>query len=743
MKLLGTFVAAILVGFAHGQTTPPEDLPSTPAPQTPAIAPLPAPQQANGIAPLRILSATEQSLNGDVLEATGDVVVTYKGYTLHAQHLIGNRKTQIFTLTKDARLVGADTTIAADRITIDFRSKEYSYENGEAILPPSKLEGRVTGPLYVSGAKGAGTTSNDKSFTCTVTTCDQDKPHYHFDAKDSEVVADRYVKLHDVKFKLFGKTLFSIPYLYLPLKEDATRLVPEVGQTEDEGFYVKAKYFTPVKANDLLIARVDYLQKLGQGFGADYKYATERASGVVSAYGLIGVSRTFSSNVNHQQRIGRATLGLDGTYQRNNYLTAPDSVFLSTRASYQTPGLGGNVRLSFQRSSSESAGFQSSNQTVGLNHQISDRRSGYSSSLDLNLAGNKSAQLESERLDLRLKAARDDRTVLSEFQYQRLIPVKGSNSFSGSSDITPQFALATDLGRLTKGKVGAEKLGVRLELGELGASDSERITRTHFQANSRVDQQDGRLSFGTSGKFLQGLYSDDTAQYVLGYDGKLEYAYGGRSSFGVNYARQRQFGYTPLATDFSGRNDTMNLDWIHAPDENARFTVGTSYDFEQASTQGTPWQSVNVTGQYQTSATNRLLFSSYYDTFSQVWSSSRLEGQWKWGSSEWAAGVRYDGSRAQWAGANLQVRGFRSGKITTDAFFGYNGYTQQMEAQQFRFAYNLHCWEAVLEITDTKVGFRPGRTIGLFVRVKALPFTDNFGVGSRGQNYFSTGGTGY
>jgi hypothetical protein len=45
-----------------------------------------------------------------------------------------------------------------------------------------------------------------------------------------------------------------------------------------------------------------------------------------------------------------------------------------------------------------------------------------------------------------------------------------------------------------------------------------------------------------------------------------------------------------------------------------------------------------------------------------------------------------------------------------------------------------------LEVIDNQTGFRPGRQVFFFVRLKALPFTSPFGVGSFGQALGTGGG---
>jgi hypothetical protein len=46
----------------------------------------------------------------------------------------------------------------------------------------------------------------------------------------------------------------------------------------------------------------------------------------------------------------------------------------------------------------------------------------------------------------------------------------------------------------------------------------------------------------------------------------------------------------------------------------------------------------------------------------------------------------------------------------------------------------------VFEFSDSRVGFRSGRQVGLFLRIKALPGGSPFGQGTRGQSLIGLGG---
>jgi len=66
------------------------------------------------------------------------------------------------------------------------------------------------------------------------------------------------------------------------------------------------------------------------------------------------------------------------------------------------------------------------------------------------------------------------------------------------------------------------------------------------------------------------------------------------------------------------------------------------------------------------------------------------------------------------------------------ALLAYNGYLKKFEEKHFSFIYDLHCAEAVLQVRESNVGFRSGREIYFFIRIKAFPFDTPFGLTRRG-----------
>lgn len=696
---------------------------------------------------LEIVNADDVQMVGDDLEATGNVEALYQGYRLKAEKIVGNRATQFFVLSGGATLTGNGESVDGETVEVNFKDKTYRFAGGKAVITPERTQGQTTGNFYSTAGAGSLSEQHYHLEKGTLTSCNLAHPHYTFDINSGDLDPGKKLILRDVRFNVLGRTILKLPYLYIPLLDERPRYLPEFGQSPDEGYFVKSRYMTPLRGDDTFETRLDLMSKLGVGLGGDWRYTSPTAEGGLGLYSLTGNAKTLVANWLHRQLWGRSELSIDSQFNRANYLTAPESTTLSGRAQLNIPHATGSSQLGFSRSDSSVGTFSSVSQSLLLSNQ---RSYGRETRTQLSLTWSDSQSLSngtsvasSERIDLRFQGTHEFKPVTADLKYLRTIPVSSSDNFSGSSDQTPLLTLSSDAGRLWGNNFG-RKWPFRFEssVGELQDFGSNGpITRMTFDTSVRRNEE---LSESTSlnwdGQYRQGIYSDDTAQYSLQYGANLTQKFG-RSSLNLTYRNLRQFGFTPLAIDRTGRNDAFQFgaQWEFGKGWSADARTG--YDLLSIERGLTPWQLVSLGTTYR-GRDSRLQFSSIYDTFNTSWSAFRVDGEWEMFGSRFGGGIRYDGLRSTWAAASLQAEALKLGKFTVDMLLSYNGYTKQFDAQQYAIAYDLHCWDAVLEITEFKSGFRGGRQVAFFFRLKALPFGSDFGYGRRGQRVGGVGGFG-
>jgi LPS-assembly protein len=726
-----------------------------PNPLQPTGFPNPPPKRADedveGQA-FQLISADESEYDGQVVHLRGNVEFVARGYRVRCDEAEGNTRQQIFTCSGHVLILGNGANVVGERVTVDFINENYVAENTETQLTPEQMEYRLTDKLYVSGKLSAGTRYLTHTQDGTLTTCDLDRPHYNIEARDLEVRTGRRAILRDARVRLFGKTILRVPFLVIPLDDRTYRNLPYFGHTDDEGYFVKNTYGIPMKGNAALVTHEDFMEKLGVGLGVEYGYAAPSVSGVTRVYKIFGKAKTFNFSNDHRQAFRWGSVSLQNDYQKDNYLTAPGQTLLNTRAALTYNNLFGDratTRLTLNRNENKSTGYSNTTQTIGLSDQ---RRFGdLRTDSQVNLLSTSSSytggtQTDTERVQVKLLASQEVGLGTAQVQYQRTIPVGETQGFLGSSDLTPVLSLQSD-GRHLFGAEAGKEIPIRTELswGEYSDSRTKSQTeRTSFGLTyAKSTPSVERLTFDTSARFRQSLYSDDTAQYILGLNENIRYRLGSDTGINVRYGYLRPYGYTPLTLDSTGQTNFVSTDINVRPIRSLLLGAQTGYDLLRLQRSEIAWQQLGLRSEW--TPRSGILFRSLltYDTFQQAFSQLRFDFSSIGRDTRLNLNAQYDGIQHTWSTLNGSVDGLRFGRTKIAALFTYNGYLKKFDTKQYAFTYDLHCAEAVLAIQENNFGFRPGRQIFLMIRLKALPFDVPFGTGTRGQGVGFGSGTNF
>lgn len=698
---------------------------------------------------LRVVRAAKHRVKDRVLNAEGGVHLIYRGYDLYADEIQGDLDRDIYVLKGNARAIGADTVVDGDWVEVRFADRTFSAMNGTTILRPSLLGGRTLQDLFFGGESFHGSEQDVHGERTKLTSCTYPKPHYEIRARATRIQPYDRIQMRNVEVRAFGYRLFNVPFVEVAL-DGRTNFTPEVGQSRDEGYYIKTLWNVPARDGDRLGYRVDYFTKLGPGFGAEYGYRRPRLEGQLRVYGLTQEPRSLILSNDHAQLIGRSTLQVSNIYERNNYLTAPGSTQERTNASLNIPQGTANTRLTYMRSANASTGFSFGQTTYGLYDQ---RRIGRQTqyTLESNWVTSSSGSsggtpIERSQLDVRFRGQHEAKKLTAELEYVRSIPVGENLNFFSASDRTPVFALRTEARRILD-KTSADRFPFRAEVsvGEFADGQSrDRVTRTGMDLHfDKYDRSDRRTRFDQSVRFRQTNYSDDTALWTLQLNPRFAYRLGRDTSFNLRYNYLRSQGYTPLQVDRTGRTDQFTADLSMRPGKPLLLSVQTGYDVLQGDRGNVPWQTVGTKLEWQ--PTEWFLFRTLatYDPYRTAWTNVRMDLSWQAGATFLTAATRYDGLRHTWSSFDLFLSNLKWGRVTTTAVMTYNGYLRKVEATQLQFTLDLHCWEAILQVKDNQTGFRTGTEYAFFLRLKALPFDSAFGIGQRGQAIGSGGGFGF
>lgn len=715
----------------------------TPTTLPPVKGDLPAPKD-RGSKQIKVIHAVGFRQKDQKVIANGKYEIEYQGYRISGQSMEGDTGTEVFDFYGDVKVVGEKADIAGDHVRVYFKDKRYEIFDGEVVFPARKTSKLLLQDLYVKGESSQGTQQQFYFEGSDFTTCSyHNSPHFHLEATSADVRPSKRIVLRHVNLVALGKKILSFPYLVLPLDEPSTRYTPEVGQNPFEGYFVKSRYAYPLAAGSVLY-HLDYFSKLGNGFGADVKKELSNGTKQSARFYTIptGPKELLFQNQN-SFNWGRSVVDLSTDFSRNNHLIQSGVTNLSGRLGFNIPSRTGASRLNFSQSENKSSGFKFVQQTGTLDDT---RRLSSSTNTNLNLTWTKAKTTTAsdasgrQQLDVRFGLSQDLKSASAQLDYQRSIPIGQSGSFFSVADRTPVLTLSTDSRRLRGNKRGGANFRSALSFGEYadGATQSY-VRRTNFNIETDGSTKGNqRVVLNWGGRFSQGIYSDGTAQFVGGLNAALSYRFGQASNFNIRYSYLRPQGYTPLSFDRLGRSDVVTSDISVKAGRPWSFGAQTGYDFLQADSGNLAWQQLGIRGEYISGPDTSVRGLSTYDPFIKGWSNHRLDIGLKRNGSFLSIGSRYDVPRHTWGNVNLFAGGLRLGRLSGDVRLEYNGYLNRFENRQFAAIYDLHCWEAIFQFQDSPVGFRPGRTLQFFVRLKAFPFDTLFGAGRNG-NAIGTG----
>lgn len=688
-----------------------------------------------------VIESGTSSSQGDLIHVTDGVEFTDHGYHCWADEVYGNRSTSTYTLKGHVRVHGQDESIYGDTVQVDFVRKTFVADDADSTLKPSLVQGRLRDNLYVKGHHSYGSRREIFSDHSSITTCSYPDPHFEIVAERTDVRPGRRVIFRKAKIKILGHTVLNLPYLSIPLDERNYNNLPVVGKDSIAGYFIKNRYSFPFTATSTFTTRLDYFSKLGTGLGGGINWNTLGSQGRFSVYTIQGARPELEILGQLRQKMKWGTFNLDSTYENDNYLVSPNGRLLNTRALLFIPQGKSSDRFNFYRTSNNSPGFSSVQQTVSVN----DTRvwnSKLNTSLDVNLSDNTSnftgGQVHREQLDVSFKAVDDLEKAQARLDYIRSIPIGASSQFVTMSDVTPALTFLSDSRRIM-GQAFDVKFPFQTQLsyGEYGDPiTGGRVTREDFDfsfTNGRnMNQRHWVLNY--QGEYKQDVYSDNTAQFVLRGSTQMVYNFRNNSHWQITYNYLRPYGYTPLQIDRRGQANNFVSDVSYTPIKHLMLGLATGYDFNLVKEhQPTPWQQVGIRAEYKLGNNFSARALSTYDTTRHDFSSTRFDLTMAGKSTYLSLGAKYDGQRSKWSAANIFVDGLQFGRLRTSVLLNYNGYTNSFDAVHFSFIYDLHCAEAVLQYIDNPTGFYGGRAIYFFIRLKALPFDTPFGSGNQGQ----------
>lgn len=689
------------------------------------------------------------------VEFSGGVEFMYRGYHVFADSAEGNLDTQIFSLAGDVKLIGKDAVVQGAKVTVDFDKRIYHAIDSRADLKPSLVQGSFIKDLYAHGKDSYGSANENQTLYGGITSCDLLRPHYEIDGDNIIVRPGKRAIFRKARIRLFGRTILKLNYLSIPLDDKSYNNTPEVGQSQQEGYFIKTRWGIPLSATNDLYSRLDYMSKLGIGIGADWMYRTQTVNDKLDVYTITGPGSMVKITDDHQQKFAWGTLVIDSDYENNNYLTQPGAVLQSEKALLTFPQHNAAVtRLSLSETGSATGNTSSISEQIG----VSDSRKfgqNVTSAIDVNyqtsgttyqVPGAANVTTTQQNLNVKVDEQDDLTKAIAEFEYQRQIPVGSTAAVFGSNDQTPVVTLSSDAKRLMGDQVATNwPFKTYMSIGEFSDELGDgQVTRDAFDIKfQHPDRGTGPIHSDITGEFRQGVYSDNTAQYVLNFTDLESVKLGKNTSLNFHYNYLRPYGFSPVSIDQTGRQNEATTDLSVKPLKTLSIGAQSGYDLTRLEMDEPAWQPVGIRIEWQPKDYLVMRTQAMYDTLDGAWSNIRIDTSYKPGATFLSVGSYYDGIRHTWENVNVFLDNLTWGKTKLSAILTYNGYTDMFDNMQFSLTYDLHCAEAVLTFQQQNNGFEPGRTITFFLRIKALPFSSPFGAGTRGQPIGTGTGTSF
>ncbi|MDD5382966.1 MAG: hypothetical protein PHH60_04860 [Candidatus Margulisbacteria bacterium] len=244
-----------------------------------------------------------------LVEATGSVEVRFKNVVINSDYLWMDSNTNIATAEGHVKISTADYLAFSDCVIYDATSEVSNFSNFESKFSPEKINGNI----YITAQElnDLGTKMLGKQGT--VTTCDDEVPHYFTVADRVEYYPEDKIVGYNVTVYVGEMPVLWTPYMIYNLNDDWQRNWV-FGHNEVEGDYLKSTWGYP-----LGLLYLDLMEKKGFGKGTQVGYNLMGLGlGTLFLYQLdekdTGIT-DWVTRINHTKQINQwTTFKLDHNY---------------------------------------------------------------------------------------------------------------------------------------------------------------------------------------------------------------------------------------------------------------------------------------------------------------------------------------------------------------------------------------------------------------------------------------------
>jgi len=681
------------------------------------------------------IKADETWYDKGAVYARGNVVIQRPDMVLSADAAEVDDNQEWAQLYGSVLITSPNQRTTADRIRINLETGEWHLTGGKTELEPSYFsQSKLKDPVYVGGkalssvprlnlveVEGGG-----------VTTCDLSKPHYDVMADRIDIHPGKDITLDHPSVYLFGQRILRYPgVIRLSLRNRQSKLIPEIGQNDVEGFYAKFAYPYEAGRRSNGAIRLNLTTKRGVGVGVDHTYDLGRSAGEVSLFYEPSMS-AYSALVRDREQFSRAfSSTFNASVQNNSGYGLGAATSFASDLTLRADSANAHTTLGFQDSLTSGSGFNSQLFTSNLMHQ---QRGPYGidwtvrSLMQMNDYGTTSAA--DEELQLSADLHRAHPAFDWDLSYQQRFDVDG-NRYTGDGyyytvDELPSLVVRSDTKRLGLGFLSVP-LDTRVELGQF-RQQPEGVTIARAAFVGEIDGQ--RIKFAKGHEMLTGLsfrqsfYSEGSAQYDIRANADLQSRWGGPWYSQLSWNWELPQGFSPLRNDYAAKQNYLDFDFSHYIPNRSRIEFNGGYDVEMDT-----WRDLVLRAEYTPNTHNRFELQTAYDPNFSQW--RPVEARWQFvrlHRLDLTLSTSYDVERSMLGQVVLDSDWVMSRKWRLETLTGYNGATGSLDFLEARLTRDLHCWIGSLSYSLSQ------REIRLNIGLKAFPFEDwEYGVGGRGQ----------
>lgn len=217
--------------------------------------------------------AMEQGQKDGIINASGNVVIVWKGLTLTSDRASYDSTTKILS-------VYGNVVMKKGKDLVRGESARFNLETNLGELNNAVMQGKESN-MTVSGEKIIRLSENEFELqNSELTTCDLPDPSWKFSAERFKGNVLGYAVGRNVIFYIKNIPVLYIPWIALPVVREKTSgvLFPRLGYSNTRGAQVDVPLYWVISPSQDLQLDVDAQSRRGVGLGTDYRYIRVRGS---------------------------------------------------------------------------------------------------------------------------------------------------------------------------------------------------------------------------------------------------------------------------------------------------------------------------------------------------------------------------------------------------------------------------------------------------------------------------------